>query len=159
MAGTLSRLLYHVVFSTKQRSPFIEAGLRARLYPYIEGVVRRQGGWLLAIGGVADHVHLLLRLKPDMPVSYLVQCIKGASSKWVHEQPGLSLDFGWQLGYAAFSVSASSEDIVRAYINNQEQHHSRSTFQQELLVLKRKHGVEQDVTFRTDTRPEGAELE
>ncbi|HKI03800.1 MAG TPA: IS200/IS605 family transposase [Thermoanaerobaculia bacterium] len=150
MAGTFSRLLYHVVFSTKQRAPFIDPKLCPELYPYMEGIVRRQGGWLLALGGMPDHVHVLLRLKPDMPVSDLVRHVKGGSSKWVHDQEGLSPEFAWQLGYAVFSVSESKESAVRAYIRTQENHHRRATFKEELVGLLRKHRVEYNPAYLWD---------
>jgi putative transposase len=116
MAGTFSRLLYHVVFSTKSRTRFIDPKLRTELYPYLEGIIRRQEGWLLSLGGMPDHLHLLLRLKPDRAIADLVRHVKGGSSKWIHEQNGLCPDFAWQSGYAAFSVSESKEGTVRSYI-------------------------------------------
>ncbi len=150
MAGTFSRLLYHVVFSTKYRTPFIDPKVRTELYPYLEGIVRNLGGWLLALGGMPDHVHLLIRLKPDMPVSDLVRDLKANSSKWIHEQKGLPADFAWQKGYAAFTVSESQEGAVRSYIRNQEKHHRRITFEEELVSLLRKHGIEFDPTYLLD---------
>jgi REP element-mobilizing transposase RayT len=144
MAGTFSRLLYHVVFSTKSRARFIEPTLRTELYPYMEGIIRRQGGWLLSLGGMPDHVHILLRLKPDCAISELVRHVKGGSSKWVHEQAGLCPEFAWQSGYAAFSVSESKEGTVRSYIGRQEAHHRRTTFEDEIFSLLRKHGIEFD---------------
>jgi putative transposase len=144
MAGTFSRLLYHVVFSTKSRTRFIEPRLRTELYPYMEGIIRRQGGWLLSLGGMPDHVHILLRLKPDFAIAELVRLVKGGSSKWVHEQKDLCPDFAWQSGYAAFSVSESKEGTVRSYIGKQEAHHRRTTFEDEIFSLLRKHGIEFD---------------
>jgi putative transposase len=144
MAGTFTRLLFHLVFSTKSRARFIEPRLRAELYPYMEGIIRRQGGWLLSLGGMPDHVHLLLRLKPDCAISELVRHVKGGSSKWVHEQAGLCPEFAWQSGYAAFSVSESKEGTVRSYIGKQEAHHRRTTFEDEIFSLLRKHGIEFD---------------
>jgi REP element-mobilizing transposase RayT len=159
MAGTFSKLLYHVVFSTKRRTAFLGPALRTPLYPYLDGILRRQGGWLLAVGGMPDHVHLLLRLNPDTPISEVVRHLKGGSSKWVREQPGLCADFAWQLGYAAFSVSASAEAKVRAYIDGQENHHRKTNFRQELLGLARTHGIELDDRKEPAFRPERAEFE
>jgi len=150
MAGTFSRLLYHVVFSTKHRTLFIDPKVRAELYPYMEGIVRNLGGWLLALGGMPDHVHLLIRLKPDMPVSDLVRDVKANSSKWVHDQRDLPADFAWQKGYAAFTVSESQEGAVRSYILNQEKHHRRTSFEEELVALLRKHGIEFDPAYLLD---------
>jgi putative transposase len=150
MAGTFSRLLYHVVFSTKFRARFIEPTLRAELYPYVERIIRRQGGWLLSLGGMPDHVHLLLRLKPDRAIADLVRHVKGGSSKWIHEQKGLCPEFAWQSGYAAFSVSESKESTVGSYIEKQEEHHRRTTFEEELVALLRKHNVEFDPAYVLD---------
>ena len=150
MAATFTRLLYHVVFSTKSRVPFIDPKVRTELYPLMEGIVRRHKGWLLALGGMPDHVHLLLRLKPDLAIADLVRHVKGGSSKWVHEQVGLCPEFAWQLGYAAFSVSESKEGAVRAYIAKQEAHHRRATFEEELVGLLRKHGIEFDPRYIFD---------
>jgi len=150
MATTFSRLLYHIVFSTKKRVPFIDPHLRGELYPYMVGIIRQQGGWLLALGGMPDHVHVLVRLKPDMAVSDLVRHVKSGSSKWVHERAEPVPDFAWQAGYAVFSVSESNEGAVRSYIQTQEKHHHRSTFEEELIVLLRKHGIEFDPAYLLD---------
>ncbi len=150
MAGTFTRLLYHVVFSTKSRSRFIGPKLRTELYPFMEGIIRRHEGWLLALGGMPDHVHLLLRLKPDLAVADLVRHVKGGSSRWVHEQDGLCPEFAWQSGYAAFSVSESREGTVRSYIARQEAHHRRTTFEEELVGLLRKHGIDFDPKYIFD---------
>jgi len=144
MAGTFSRLLYHVVFSTKSRARLIDPTLRAQLYPYMEGIIRHQGGWLLSLGGMPDHVHILLRLKPDHAIAGMVKHVKGGSSKWVHDQKGLCPEFAWQTGYAAFSVSESKEGTVRSYIGRQEAHHKKKSFEDELIALLRKHNIEFD---------------
>ncbi|HEX6863202.1 MAG TPA: transposase, partial [Thermoanaerobaculia bacterium] len=89
MAGTFSRLLYHFVFSTRRRALFIDPDFRDRLYPYLDGIIRYQGGWLLALGGMPDHIHLLVRLKTDVSVADTLRVLKANSSKWVHEQPDL----------------------------------------------------------------------
>jgi putative transposase len=150
MAGTFSRLLYHVVFSTRLRARFIDPKLRTELYPYIEGIIRRQGGWLLSLGGMPDHVHILLRLKPDLAIAELVRHVKGGSSKWVHDQKELCPKFAWQAGYAAFSVSESKEATVRSYIEKQEAHHRQATFEDELLTLLRRHKIEFDPVYVLD---------
>ena len=150
MAGTFSRLLYHIVFSTKKRVPFIGPDLRSELYPYIGGIIRQQGGWLLALGGMPDHVHILARLKPVLAVSDLVREVKACSSKWIHERAKPVPDFGWQTGYAVFSVSESNEGVVRRYVQNQENHHRKATFEEELIALLTKHGIEFDPTYLLD---------
>jgi putative transposase len=150
MAGTFTRLLYHLVFSTKERLPFIDSRLKAELYPYMEGIIRGQGGWLLALNGMPDHVHLLVRLKPAISVSETLRELKACSSKWVHEQADLPRAFAWQLGYGAFTVSESREASVKTYIRDQEKHHRRATFQEELIALLDKHRVEYDPAYLWD---------
>ena len=107
MGHTYLRLLYHVVFGTKRRAPSITADLESELYPYLEGIVHRRGGWLLALGGMPDHVHLLVRLKADIHVAEMVRLLKSNSSKWIHERPRPVREFAWQTGYAAPSRSAN----------------------------------------------------
>lgn len=150
MAASLVKVLVHVVFSTKQRSPLIDAGLSTELYPYMAGIVRQKGATLLALGGMPDHVHALLRLKADLRLSDLIRALKAGSSKWVHERPERIPEFGWQTGYAAFSVSHSMEATVRSYILNQEAHHRRTSFKEELLGLLKKHEVEFDPAYLFD---------
>ena len=144
MPGTYSRVLLHVVFSTKRRAPLIASEVRERLYPFIGGVVRDEGGALYAIGGVADHIHLLVRWKTDGSIADLMRHVKSRSSKWLHESfPSMS-DFAWQVGYSVFSVSQSQSDAVKRYIARQEEHHRTRSFKDELLGLLRAHDVEFD---------------
>src|SRR5512134_804262 len=98
--GSLVKVLVHVVFSTRKRVAFIDPALSADLYPFMAGIVRRQGATLLALGGMPDHVHSLIRLKADLSLSDLVRAFKAVSSKWVHEKPNPIPDFAWQEGYA-----------------------------------------------------------
>ncbi len=141
MAHTYANLLYHIVFSTRQRIPLIGDDLREPLYDYIGGIVRQNGGALLEIGGVPDHVHLLLRLKTDPSVATVVQRIKGKSSKWVNDSGLIPEEFRWQQGYGAFSVSESGKEKVRRYLRNQENHHSKVTFIDELITLLERHHI------------------
>src|SRR5687767_4686723 len=121
MAGTYTNLLYHLVFSTKDRIPLITKGLQQDLYSYMGGIIRGEGGILIEIGGIADHVHLLTKFKPTKSVSEMLNRIK---SKWVNEEHASNLrKFGWQDGYAALTVSESLVPSVRSYIRNQENHH------------------------------------
>jgi REP element-mobilizing transposase RayT len=140
-------LLYHIVFSTKNREPIITKPIRAELYKYMGGIIRGEGGTLLQIGGMPDHVHLVVRFKAEPSVATMVKIIKSKSSKWLNEQPKHPGRFEWQRGYAAFSVSVSQLESVRAYVRNQEQHHRRKTFQEELWLLLEKHGVEYDEPY------------
>jgi REP element-mobilizing transposase RayT len=148
MASTFSNLLYHVVFSTKNRSPLIHPESRESLYAYMGGILRGEGGILLEIGGMPDHVHLLAKIKPDIAVAMMVKTVKGKSSKWVNEEKRPEQQrFEWQEGYGAFSVSASHVDRVRRYIRNQEEHHRRVSFRDELITLLERHGISYDERY------------
>ena len=142
MANTFTNLLYHIVFSTKDRIPVIHGEMRERLYEYIGGIIRGERGVLLEIGGVPDHVHLLTKLKSDMAVAEMVRLMKSNSSKWLNELDGTRAHFEWQTGYGAFSVSESQVRKVRSYIQTQESHHAKVSFRNELITLLKKHGIE-----------------
>ena len=142
MARTYTKLIYHIVFSTKERVPLITAEIRDRLYPYLGGVIRGEKGSLLEIGGIADHVHILARFGAAVAVSEMVKRIKGNSSHWLSQELGVW--FAWQLGYGAFTVSESQVAAVRKYIQRQEEHHKRVSFKDELISLLRKHRIEFD---------------
>ena len=149
MPNTYTNLLYHIVFSTKERAPLITDDLKDELYKYIGGIIREEGGVLLEIGGIEDHVHILAKLKPAQAVSEILRLIKANSSKWVNENKSQSR-FAWQEGYSAFSVSESQVVTVRRYIRNQVQHHRGQTYQDELVALLERHGVEYDSRFLWD---------
>lgn len=150
MAGTYTNLLYHLVFSTKSRLPLISRELETDLNAYIGGIVRGEGGVLLEIGGMPDHVHLLAKFKPAVSVSDMLKHIKGNSSKWVNEERMQSRKFGWQDGYAAFTVSESQVGAVRNYIREQEQHHCGQSYQDEFRALLNRHGIECDEKYLWD---------
>lgn len=150
MPGTFTQLLVHIIFSTKHRQPWISPRIADRLYPYMGGIIRSEGGSLFEIGGAPDHVHLYLRWKADGSVSDLMRVLKSKSSKWVHETFAELDAFAWQEGYTAFSVSRSQEDAVRAYIRNQQAHHARRDFKGELQRLLEAHGVEFDERYLVD---------
>lgn len=147
MATTFANLLYHLVFSTKGRVPLIRDDLREPLCGYIGGIIRGEGGILLEIGGMADHLHLLTKFKTDIAVSTMVQKIKAKSSRWINELPDRSERFEWQAGYGIFSVSESLVEKVRAYIRTQEDHHRRVTFKDELIALLPRHRIPYDERY------------
>ncbi|MGC4004323.1 MAG: IS200/IS605 family transposase [Pirellulales bacterium] len=120
MANTFTNLLYHVVFSTKTRLPLIDARFENELHDYMGGIIRNLGGVQIEIGGVADHIHLLMKCKPSMSLSDIVRDLKGGSAKWLNETHFELRKFGWQEGYAAFTVSESRIDAVIKYIRNQK---------------------------------------
>ena len=147
MGSTLTNLIYHVVFSTKGREPVLASDMRDELYRYIGGIVKADNGILIQIGGMADHIHILLKLKPIHKFSDIMQNIKGSSSKWINEQNCLGVKFRWQDGYGAFSVSASQVPVVTKYIENQEKHHQGFSFQSEFELLLERHNVEYNAEF------------
>jgi len=131
MSATFSYILLHIVFSTKRREAWITPDIKPRLYDFIGGIIRAENGGLLAIGGVEDHVHLLVRWNTDKSVGDLMRNVKARSSMWVHQTfPGLR-EFAWQSGYGAFSVSDARADAVSRYIERQEEHHRTSSFLEE----------------------------
>src|SRR6186713_677345 len=121
-----TNLLFHVVFGTKSRSPMINQDIRPRLHQYMGGSVRSLGAIALEINGVADHVHLLIKMPPTLCVSKVLQALKSNTSVWAKEN-GLP-KFGWQRRYGAFTVSASQAAAVRRYIRDQEIHHQKFDF-------------------------------
>lgn len=147
MSQTLTNLLTHIVFSTKGRRPLIDAESKADLIAYLGGIVRELNGKPLIINGTADHVHLLIQLPPTLPVSDAMRVIKTNSSRWVHQRWPVKKDFGWQGGYGAFSVSRSNVHQVIAYIQNQEEHHRKRSFQEELIAILKKHNIEYDERY------------
>jgi putative transposase len=139
--------LFHCVFSIKERRKTIVGGLEERLWKYMGGIARENRMKALQIGGVEDHVHLLLSLPSTLSVSKAMQLIKGGSSKWVHDTFAEHPDFEWQAGYGAFSVGTSQIDRTRHYIANQREHHRAKSFQEEFLAFLEKHGIEYDPRY------------
>jgi putative transposase len=150
MANTFANLLYHVVFSTKHRIPLIQEDVKVPLYEYIGGIIRGERGVLLEIGGMPDHVHILARFRTDIAVAMMVQKIKGKSSSWRNEYPRQTEPFYWQTGYAALTVSESLVKKVQAYIRNQEEHHKKVSFKEELIALLRKNKIPFDEKYLLD---------
>lgn len=146
MPSTHTSLHYHLIFATKNRQPRLVPEWRTQLHEYLGGTVRGLGGHPGGIGGVADHVHLLVSLKATHCLADFMRELKKASSVWVRDTTGQS-DFHWQEGYAAFTVSASARDSVRTYISDQEEHHRRKSFRAELVEYLRKSGVDFDERY------------
>lgn len=147
MPHSFSNLLIHAVFSTKDRIRCMDADRRSNLFPYIGGILRELGANSRIVNGTEDHVHVLFNLPVGLSVSECMRVVKTNSSRWVHELSSRKHGFGWQTGYAAFTVSASNEDAVFEYIRNQEQHHRRISFEEEFVALLRKHRVPFDERF------------
>ena len=144
MPSAFTQNFYHTVFSTKHRENLIKPELEARLYPFIGGITRDLRCTLLAINGMPDHVHLLVRYRADLSHSEMLQQIKGRSSKWINETFPQLGHFSWQEGYGGFTVSKSAVSKVEAYIVRQKEHHKRQDFKAEFLDLLRKHGIDFD---------------
>jgi REP element-mobilizing transposase RayT len=144
MSHAYARLYYHLIFSTKNRLPHITPDIQDRLYGYMKGIVCNLDGVVEEIGGIDDHVHLLLYIPPKLALSDAIKTIKANSSKWVHEEFADRQEFAWQRGYGIFTVSESGIPAVKAYTHNQAEHHRRLTFQEEFLAFLKKHGIEYD---------------
>jgi REP element-mobilizing transposase RayT len=141
MGHTYCSILVHVIFTTKDRRPLISRAFRDRLHRYMAGVARHEFGSALAVGGTEDHAHALLSVRASVSTAEAVRKLKSLSSGWVHRTIPDALDFEWQPGYAAFSVSQSDAAVVREYIESQAKHHERRTFENELARLLKGHGL------------------
>lgn len=150
MPSTYYKILLHVTFSTKHRQPLITPDMHERLYPYMGGIVRAEKGRLECMGGMPDHVHMLLSWRTDETVAALLRTVKSRSSGWVHKSFPALRGFAWQEGYGVFSVSASRSDTVRKYIANQAQHHRIRSFQEEFVRLLKAHDIEYDEQYLWD---------
>ena len=144
MAHSYVTIMIHYIFSTKNRIKIIKSDFEKRLWPYMGGIARENKMKALAIGGIENHVHLLLSLPSTLSIAKAIQLIKGGSSKWIHETFSDYKDFKWQEGYGAFSISTSNIEDTINYINNQKEHHRTLTFQQEYLAILKKHNIEYD---------------
>lgn len=146
MGSTFLSLHYHLVFSTKTREPIIADEWRDRIHEYLGGTIRGLGGQPEGVGGVSDHVHLLVGLRATHCLADVMRELKKASSVWVHQYIGLPT-FAWQEGYAAFTVSAPSCPAVQRYIAHQEEHHREQSYVEELIWMLNQAGVEYDPKY------------
>ncbi|MBI3650921.1 MAG: IS200/IS605 family transposase [Acidobacteria bacterium] len=147
MPHSYVNLIYHIIFSTKDREPIITNAYQERLYEYIGGIIRAQGGIVLAINGIADHVHVLAKLRQDKALSEVIRDCKANASGWMHKVFPEQKDFAWQNGYGAFTVSASQIAEVRNYIANQEKHHQKRSFRDEFLAFLQANEIEFDEKY------------
>ncbi len=145
--------LVHCIFATKNREPWITDDFRDRLCAYMGGIARNHRASALAIGAVADHVHILLSLPSTLSVSKAIQILKGNSSHWIHETFPDKSHFAWQEGYGAFSIGVSQVQKTKSYIANQENHHKTVGFEEEMEEIVRRHGLSQTGSRLSD-RPE-----
>ncbi len=150
MANTYSSIYLHLVFSTKNREPWITEEIEQRLWKFIGGIARENNATAIQIGGVEDHIHLLVKSPPAIATSKLAQCLKGGSSSWIHTEFPHLKHFKWQDGYGAFSVSKSSVDDVVHYIKDQREHHRVKSFQEEYLAFLQRHEISFDPKYLWD---------
>ena len=152
MPQSLAQIYVHLVFSTKERKPWLrDDGVRDQLYAYMATILRDNvDSPALIINGVEDHVHALVRLSRKFPVMKVIQESKVETSKWAKRQASVASDFAWQAGYGAFSVSASALEQVKKYLQKQQEPHRRMSFQDEFRELCRRHGLELDERYAWD---------
>jgi putative transposase len=148
MSHTSSNIVLHVIFSTQGRRPLIKADFRADLFAYLGGIVREMNGTALIVNGIADHVHMLVRIRPAHSPAEIARVVKANSSRWVHEE--WDAGFAWQTGYGVFSVSESSVTAVTKYIAEQEEHHRKHSFQEEYITFLKKNKVVYDERYIWD---------
>jgi REP element-mobilizing transposase RayT len=142
MGHSFTNLLYHLVFATKYREPWLDDALRPALYAQLGSILRKEKAVALIVNGMPEHVHILAKLRPNHRVSDVLSDLKSRTSGWIHRTRKDLAHFAWQTGYGAFTVSQSQVDVVRRYIASQEEHHRKVPFGQEYLQLMLKHGVE-----------------
>jgi len=147
MAGKYLSLLVHFTWSTAGREPWLEANMRDDLYSYIGGIMNNKSAKLISAGGMSDHIHLFASLPSTISIADFVNAVKSNSSRWIHQSFSPLRNFAWQEGYGAFSVSKSGQKMVVRYIDNQEKHHRKRTFKEELITLLKKHEIEYDERY------------
>ena len=147
MAQTLVSLMVHVIFSTKNREPFITPEIEPELFAYIGGILKNHESRLLDAGGTADHVHLLISQSKNLSLSSLMKDVKKDSSSWIKTKGQLFRNFHWQDGYGAFSIGKSDIPELKKYIERQKEHHRKRTFQEELIAFLDEYGIAYDERY------------
>ena len=147
MANTYSQIHIQSVFAVQDRLSLIQDDWKDRLYHYMTAILQNKGHKMLAIGGMADHVHLFFGFRPDDSLSVLVQELKRCSSIWINDQQLVKGRFAWQVGYGAFSYSKSQIPVVCNYIANQVEHHRKQSFISEYIEILDRSGVDYDKRF------------
>jgi REP element-mobilizing transposase RayT len=147
MPDSYTNLLYHIVFSTKERRRLITPEYQMRLYDYVGGVLRSLGGISLELNGTEDHIHILAKLRPDCALSDVLRDLKSNATGWMHEVFPSLKHFSWQRGYGAFTVSQSNVDEVRRYIGRQKEHHRRVSFRDEFIQFLNANDIQYDDRF------------
>ena len=147
MSQSFTNLLYHIIFSTKERRPIITLDYQPRLYDYIGGIIREVGGISLGINGIEDHVHVLAKLRPDKALSDVLSVLKCNATGWMHDVFPTMAEFSWQRGYAAFTVSQSNVEAVQSYISRQKEHHLKVSFRDEFIQFLKENQIEYDERY------------
>ena len=150
MPQSLSVLYAHLIFSTQNRKRWLDETIRERIHPYLAGIARDMGCPFVVVGGIDDHVHILLQQPKQHTTPKLVEDIKRRSSKWIKTQGDEYRDFCWQRGYAIFSVGPLRVPAVEAYVRTQPDHHKRMTFQDEYRKFLRKYEVDTNEQYAWD---------
>jgi putative transposase len=151
MPQSLAKVIVHIVFSTKNRHPFLaDRDIRKEMHAYLGGTASQLECPVLTVGGVSDHVHILCILSRNLSIAKLVGDIKRSSSKWVKTKGRMLTKFAWQNGYGVFSVGQSEIERVKAYIAAQEEHHGKKTFQDEYRSFMKEYGMEYDERYVWD---------
>jgi len=147
MANTYTQLYIHFVFVVQDRASLINKLWKDELYKYITAIVQNKKHKLISINGMPDHIHLFVGLNPQSSISNLMKDVKASSSKWINEKGFVKGKFRWQLGYGAFSYSQSHISNVINYIENQEHHHKKLTFNEEYKLFLEKYNVDFDIKY------------
>ena len=147
MPQSLSKILLHIVFSTKNRKPWISESIQSRLHAYLAGACRSQGCEAYRVGGTEDHVHIACTLPRTITIGKLLEEIKKSSSHWMKTQEGGEAQFAWQAGYGAFSLGQSQLPGLVRYIDNQREHHHKMIFQDEFLALLKRYEIDYDERY------------
>lgn len=147
MGQSLAQVYIHLIFSTKNRYPFIDENIEKDLFAYIGGIIKHLKGMPFCIGGTSDHIHILCSFPRTVTLSDFLKEIKGSSSHWIKTKENRYRKFAWQDGYAAFSVSSSKKQIVERYILEQKIHHEKISFKEELISFLEQYAIEYDETY------------
>ena len=150
MSQSLAQIYVHIVFSTKERYPFIQPPIESELFAYMGAIIKRCDGFPFLINGTADHLHILSSLPRTLALSKYIEEIKRNSSRWIKTKDSRYEKFAWQNGYGAFSVSSSQKDSVLRYINGQKEHHKTVTFKEEFVTFLKKYNIQYDERYLWD---------
>jgi len=150
MPQSLCKVILHIIFSTKNREPWLDSDVRPRMHAYVATICRDLAAEFVHVGGMADHVHVVITLPRTLSQAELIEQIKKTSSKWIKALDARYRGFSWQRSYSAFSVSPSQLDAVLKYVDTQQEHHRTGTFREEYRELLRRHGVGCDERYVWD---------